>query len=417
MKNYGMKNAMTSRYAENHGAKGMHGLLACRCILLFLFFMLSFFLSSCHHHDDEPDPTEQTILFYFPWSGNDTESGGGRNLYNIFLTNIAELEQAITTRQTMANARLLICLGTHRDKANLYEVKLLTTKKKTTAKRELLTSYSDIDFTNEETIRRIITDVKSYAPAEHYGLMIGCHGMGWIPRDSGANYSKVKHRYFGGVVPKFQTDIITLVRAIENSGTHMDFILFDDCYMANVEVAYDLRSVTDYLVASTSEIMERGLPYDQLWSHLSPKPDFAQVVQKYFDFYTTYTYPYGTLSAIDCREVEAMASLMREANQNHTLDESEIAQLQTLDGYSPVIFFDMGDYIDHLCADDTSLRASLRAQLNRLVPHAVATQSIYSMLIGGTIPLKTFSGITISDPSLHPTAEGKMKTTWWNVTH
>lgn len=417
MKNYGMKNAMTSRYVENHGAKGMHGLLACRCILLFLFFMLSFFLSSCHHHDDEPDPTEQTILFYFPWSGNDTESGGGRNLYNIFLTNIAELEQAITTRQTMANARLLICLGTHRDKANLYEVKLLTTKKKTTAKRELLTSYSDIDFTNEETIRRIITDVKSYAPAEHYGLMIGCHGMGWIPRDSGANYSKVKHRYFGGVVPKFQTDIITLVRAIENSGTHMDFILFDDCYMANVEVAYDLRSVTDYLVASTSEIMERGLPYDQLWSHLSPKPDFAQVVQKYFDFYTTYTYPYGTLSAIDCREVEAMASLMREANQNHTLDESEIAQLQTLDGYSPVIFFDMGDYIDHLCADDTSLRASLRAQLNRLVPHAVATQSIYSMLIGGTIPLKTFSGITISDPSLHPTAEGKMKTTWWNVTH
>ncbi len=412
-----MKNAMTSRYAENHGAKWMHGLLACRCILLFLFFMLSFFLSSCHHHDDEPDPTEQTILFYFPWSGNDTESGGGRNLYNIFLTNIAELEQAITARQTMANARLLICLGTHRDKANLYEVKLLTTKKKTTAKRELLTSYSDIDFTKEETIRRIITDVKSYAPAEHYGLMIGCHGMGWIPRDSGANYSKVKHRYFGGVVPKFQTDIITLVRAIENSGTHMDFILFDDCYMANVEVAYDLRSVTDYLVASTSEIMERGLPYDQLWSHLSPKPDFAQVVQKYFDFYTTYTYPYGTLSAIDCREVEAMASLMREANQNHTLDESEIAQLQTLDGYSPVIFFDMGDYIDHLCADDTSLRASLRAQLNRLVPHAVATQSIYSMLIGGTIPLKTFSGITISDPSLHPTAEGKMKTTWWNVTH
>ena len=35
----------------------------------------------------------------------------------------------------------------------------------------------------------------------------------------------------------------------------MEYILFDDCYMSSIEVAYELKDVTKYLIGSTSEMM------------------------------------------------------------------------------------------------------------------------------------------------------------------
>ena len=56
-------------------------------------------------------------------------------------------------------------------------------------------------------------------------------------------------RYFGGVTSDDQTDISTLADAISDAGLKMEFILFDDCYMSSVEVAYDLRHVTGHIIA------------------------------------------------------------------------------------------------------------------------------------------------------------------------
>ena len=42
--------------------------------------------------------------------------------------------------------------------------------------------------------------------------------------------------------------ISTLADAISDAGLEMEFILFDDCYMSSVEVAYDLRHVTGHII-------------------------------------------------------------------------------------------------------------------------------------------------------------------------
>lgn len=369
-------------------------------------------ITSCHSHDDpEPDPTVQTILWYFPWSGNDYDAG----LYYHFRSNITEVELAIKERKTMANARLLVCLASRPYEATLFEIKYEGNK----ILRDTLVQYSNINFTSEETILRVINDTKGYAPALRYGMMIGCHGLGWVPASHLATARQApRRRYFGGE-KGYRTDITTLASAISNSNTHMDFILFDDCYMANIEVAYDLRHVTDHLIASTSEIMARGLPYQDLWAHLSPTPQFSEVCNSYYDFYSTYTYPYGTLAAIDCREIEAFAALMRQANETHTLSINDTYRVQQLDGYAPAVFFDCGDYIAKLCADDPALVNQLNDVLQRLVPSKVATKKIFSVLNGShTIDVNTFSGITISDPTINTdfVAE-KTRTAWWQATH
>ena len=58
----------------------------------------------------------------------------------------------------------------------------------------------------------------------------------------------------------------------------MEYILFDDCYMSTVEVAYDLKNVTSHLIASTSEIMAYGMPYDKIGQYLIENIDYKRFV-------------------------------------------------------------------------------------------------------------------------------------------
>lgn len=55
----------------------------------------------------------------------------------------------------------------------------------------------------------------------------------------------------------------------------MEYILFDDCYMSSLEVAYDLRHVTRHLIACPTEIMVYGMPY----SHIGEIPTTAPSVR------------------------------------------------------------------------------------------------------------------------------------------
>ena len=244
--------------------------------------MLLCLLTACHHHHDdpEPEPSAQTILYYFPWSG---DAKGNYGLYGDFQNNIREIESAIVSRGTMANARLLVCMANKPHDASLYEIKLENGR----TWRDTLTTYSNIDFTKKETVLRFINDTKAYAPSLRYALMVGCHGMGWLPVDdeSNAKADKARRKYFGGGIG-FRAEIAILADAINESNTHLDFILFDDCYMANVEVVYDLHHITDYLIASTSEIMARGMPYEEMWQYLSPIPNYEMVCNTYIDFYS-----------------------------------------------------------------------------------------------------------------------------------
>lgn len=294
-------------------------------------------------------------------------------------------------------------------------------------RRETLKEYIDLPFTTAEGITAILNDVKAAAPAEVYAMVIGCHGMGWLPvrnekvRSSGGwkthwEYEGVpKTRYFGGTTAEYQTEIRDLADGIAGAGLKMEYILFDDCYMSSIEVAYELKDVTDYLIGSTSEIMAYGMPYARIGQYLRGATDYRAVCDGFYDFYSTYTTPCGTLAVTDCSELERLAALMKEINSRYAFDTSLRGSLQRLDGYTPVIFYDYGDYVAHLCTD-ASLLEAFREQLSRTVPYKVHTETFYSMK-AGEVPIKTFSGITTSDPSTHAWTASKTETGWYRATH
>lgn len=386
-------------------------------IMLLSMAMSSIFLLSCSSgsSDDErgedtpdvPQIVDDAVIMYLPWSGNSNQTG---SLYNAFMNNISEIERAIVAQKSMSGYRLAAFVSTSPTQAVLVEV----VYDKGVCKRDTLMRYTSPVLNTSQGIADILGDVKRNVKADNYSLIIGGHGMGWIPVKA---RQTIQTRYFGGTADAYRADITMLAQALEKIGMHTRYILFDNCYMANIEVAYDLRNVTDYIIASTSEIMARGLPYERMWRYLCGNThNYNAACQEFISFYNTYSSPYGALAVIDCEEVDAMAQLMKAINATYTMPDEETLEVQSLDGFSPPVFFDMGDYVTKLC-DDATLRNSFTEQLRHLVPCAVTTSELKSMYDIGKIKVSAFSGITISDPSINSRAEAKSTTAWYKATH
>lgn len=154
--------------------------------------------------------------------------------------------------------------------------------------------------------------------------------------------------------------------------------------------------------------MAYGMPYKLMWNELSMvNPDYHSICTNFINFYSNYKYentpyPYGTISVIDCSQVEGMLNIMKEINASSSLSTVVESDIQSMDGYIPSIFYDMGDYVRRLAQNEPQLLTRFNQQLKLLVPEKGNTTSYYTAirsLSGDVIPIQTYSGITISDPS------------------
>lgn len=388
--------------------------------ILFAALMFGCIVSSCSK-EDEPAivETQTTIFMYLPWSSN---------LTNYFYQNIRDMESNICQMGGLGNDRIIVFMSTSAQEASMYEIKY----KNGECVHVPISTYDNYPFTTEQGLTSLLQDMRSYAPAKKFAMIIGCHGMGWLPVKTSRSLSSTEKyhyeyeegnrltRYFGGTTADYQTNISTLSAALSNSGLKMEYILFDDCYMASIEVAYELRHVTDYLIASTCEVMAYGMPYATMGKYLLGKPDYKSVCDEFYNFYSNYeAMSYGTLSVTDCSELERMAELMLQINQTYKFDETKINSIQRLDGYSPAIFFDYGDYVNTILNDnnaDQELKDEFNRQLTLTVPYQTHTESYYTAG-RGVMPIYTYSGITISDPSVSSKATEKVSTKWYIATH
>ena len=386
--------------------------------VFFLYFILIMSLASCCKDDDPlPQPDDrQTLFLYFPWSSN---------LTSFFQRNIEDIEKAMLEK-SLEKERILVFLMTSSTEASLIEL----TCENGSSIRTTLKSYSNPAFTTAEGITTIIKDVISFAPASRYAMIIGGHGMGWLPIESdkvGLRSYQKNHweyenvpltRYFGGTSAEYQTEITTLAEGIYNSGIKMEYILFDDCYMSSIEVAYDLKDVTDYLIASPTEIMAHGFPYDIIGGYLIGEVDYQAVSENFYEFYLNYTImPCGTIGIINCSELDALASVMKEINQKFDFDPLLLDSVQPLDGYSPVIFFDYGDYVSKICLDNALLQKFMTHFDRAVPPHLKKNTPYFYSMSGGKKKINTFSGVTISDLSVNSKTDAKTKTAWYKASH
>lgn len=399
-----------------------------RYLTLSIAVTAAIVLSSCRKSNPPKDegPTQHTLIFYFT----------GTQLSYYFDRNIDAAAKAIANGAA-GNCRVLCFYqGSDRNNARIIEL----TKENGTCVEKTLATYQMPPITDGEDMAYFLSEMMRMAPAESYGLVIAGHATAWIPaaipsatasmqpRMQRQDYwrkapSDIVTRYFGEVYSQQASnhfEITDMADALAATGHKFRYLLFDACFMANIESAYILRNNADYIIGAPCEIIGDGFPYTDVLPQLlaggGRATDIDGVCRAFYDYYAS-TYGYsGTVAAIDCSQIEPLAAIMKQINTSGSLSEVDRDELQTYEGQWQHIFFDLGDYVDKACGDAT-LKASFAEQLARCVPYKYTLSSFWSNYgVAGNYPVNRYSGISTSAPSEIYRYEYAL-TPWYTATH
>lgn len=393
--------------------------------ITLLLCLISLLATSCNNRNsDKQDEKTQTIIFYF----------AGTSLTFYYYRNISAIKEALR-KDIKGNSRVMLFF--QQSEKNSAEIIELTYENGACEEKKLDTHTLPTQM-DADNLGHYLKEIMRHAPADTYSLVIGSHGTGWIPIGAqpydtegwrGLELSPIDYwqrtgdqmtRYIGedsNLQNAF--DIPTLAQAIEKTGVKFEYILFDACFMANVESVYELRNSTRYIVGSVCEIMGSGFPYNtvlpQMLTNGGKGYNLDGVCQAFNTFYKeNYGYS-GSIATIDCSQLDALAEKMKAVNngkqQPYTLNE-----LQFYEGQSNHIFFDLGDYVDKMC-DDAKLKSDFNSQLAKTIVNKYTLDSYYSAYgISGKYSITNYSGLNTSAPATVYVNEYK-QTAWYKATH
>lgn len=415
---------------------------------------------SCSNGDspDGPDvpvmPVGQTVFMFFPWSNS---------LLSDFRRTVEDM-QTVVAQRSMKDERVMVFMATSEREAVLFELK----KQNGRCLTDTLRRYSDRPFTSRQWLTSLFSEVMKLAPASRYGMVVGCHGLAWVPVQGQRNARKrlcsqerideednlykkekidkegepndlmhfevqgpVTTRFIGGTYPETQIETTDLADAMADAGLHTEYILFDACYMSSVEVAYELKDVTHYLIASPTEVLSYGFPYITMGKHLLGTPNYKGIVDSFISFYSSYNLPYGTVAVTDCTQLDALAAIAQQINAataepRNGASEGELNTarsgkdvpngVQIMDGYSPTLFYDLG-HLMSLKDAGTVLTAAFAEQLDKTVPYKGHTGQYFTALKDAPVDIKHYSGLNTSQGSLNRMADRISETAWHKATN
>lgn len=244
-------------------------------------------LTSCHHDDDTPEDNtaRRTVLVYM----------AAENNLSRFATE--DLEEMKTGSLKLAEDQNLII---YVDKAGSLTTPYIVRAKNgemvdTIFMKEALSA-------DPTTLQDVIQYTREHFPAKSYGLLLWGHASGWlvstkdsISRTRGS--SILEPKAYGGATGNnsssssgnYWMNIVPMAKAIQNGmgSDHLSFIFGDCCSFGCLEVAYELRNVTDYVIGSPAEVPDMGAPFDLIVPDMFIETDnfYAKIIDHYFDYY------------------------------------------------------------------------------------------------------------------------------------
>ena len=246
------------------------------------------------------------------------------------------------------------------------------------AKQRLVEEYEpSVSTVDPDFVRGVLAKVKEEAPADSYGLILSSHGGGWVPSDLYDQYL-LKSDSRSGDAPQAHPlfyaqddydcmEIPDLVEAL--SDTHYNYIIFDACFMANIEALYDLRNSADYIVASAAEVLGAGFPYETMIPMLFEYDNHSleAICQKYMEYYANTS---GTVALIDCKQLETLAEAMRA--EVAMMCEVDANDVQAYDAFDYHLYFDLLHFVE-LGTENSS---AFEKVLNKAVLYSGHTDTI-----------------------------------------
>ncbi len=266
---------------------------------------------------DEPTFTTRSVLVYM---------AANNNLSYYAKLDLEEMKEGA---KDIKGGRLLVYYHVSGNEPKLIEV---TPDGNTKTLKTYDTAESSVSITR---MRQVIADVKSLDNDQRTGLVFWSHGTGWLSDkgslDEDGPKSALQPYSFGTDNTRFgeqKMKLTSLRRALE--GNTYDFIYFDCCHMATVEVAYELRKLTPVIAGCPTELGLEGMPYEKNLACLFAKTaDIAGAVKNTYDFYNAQATNGCCISVINTTGLDRLAELSREA----------LKKRDRLTDYTPVPYF------------------------------------------------------------------------------
>ena len=263
----------------------------------------------------------------------------------------------------------------------------------------------DTPVANKEMVTEVFNLVREEFPAESYGAIMASHATGWLPDDYFSNPKKYEGQYRGTSTywsPRQKTfgqeyyhdelgkqfsqeiELRDLAAAIPYK---LDYLLFDACLMATVEVAWELRNVTSYLAVSPCEIPSAGFNYTPMAEYLlQPEtPNLQAVCEDYYNLYKDDQVYGATITMVDCSRLDPLASVCRDLFDRYRSGIRNLAgkNVQTYDrnmggGKNYFVFYDIKDMLREAGATDEDL-ASLQAALDEAIVYEAHSKNFIEL--------------------------------------
>ena len=370
----------------------------------------------------------QTIIVHFI----------GTALQHYFNHNVTKILEALD-KDIQGEAQILAITTDATTKGTLYELRYDKNLGKAVQEKvkelNLPTPYDSALF--ENTLRNAL----EFAPAEKYALVIGSHGRAWVPKIPSTGLSRALKkkgltpedlwkRIEGAEVTRHigdneatRYDIEEVSKAIEANNVKFDYILFDACFMGNVESSYELRNCADYIIGSPCEVMGYGFPYAKVIPYMllngGKSYNLDKICSEYVNYYKTdATTPSACVSVTTTAELEALAQAMKAVNKAGDKAGFSLKEVQYYEGQTDHSFYDLGHMVELSCADAT-VAARFKTQLDKTVTSRYHTDHFYSVYGSNNTYyhyISYYSGITTSAKVEHY-ADDWRRTAWYKATH
>lgn len=282
-----------------------------------------------------------------------------------------------------------------------------------------------------ETLQKSLEYIKENFHAKKYGILLSSHGSGWAPsgyisnpdafdpNDFFSSSWQAKKRipvYWREREDKIPVKTIGVHNITTSSALEMeitdladaipfklDYVIFDACFMGGIEVAYELRNVTDKIIFSQTEILADGMDYKTMCSYLfaAGEPDLEGFCQRYYNYYNARSglYQSATISLIDCSKLEALAQTTKEILTRYrsglnSLQKTRDVQQYYQNAYKNIHqwFYDFGDIIEKCGPSEEDLK-TFNESLSAAVKYKAATKRFMNDYY-----IKTNSGLSMYLP-------------------
>lgn len=315
--------------------------------------------------------------------------------------NINEMETFMAHNPEAGSVYVYIDRAKNRKTAHpiLYQITADTSAK---INSKIIKVYPENNSANEKVLAEVLSQVQTICAINNEflrGLVLWSHGSAWLPESvSLASQRATAVKSFGldqtmanNENHNAEMDIRKLAIILNNY--HFDFILFDACFMASIEVFYELRNTTDYIIASPTEVLATGFPYkDILTDMLSATVNYQKIAQKYVAFFQQKKGVLQSASVVTVKtaELPQFATLFKYYLNTISREITDQKWLQYSQDEVDYLF-DLGQVADYLQKEQTN--KELTEQLGRLITNYHHTSYFF-----GKIPLQKSSGISIYIP-------------------